>query len=261
VRAIRRAGLVIEGSTQGTFRPEASTSVRALQGADLVFLTVKSFDTRAAARALRGAGVTAPVVTLQNGLTNLPLLARALPRTPLVGGSLILGALFVAPGRVRHTGGGRAVIGTVGTRAGPVAAVRRLLAAAGIPTKVARDLDAVLWKKAIVNAAVNPVTAVAGCSNGELLARPEQLFLARAAAAEATRVARALGISVASDPWPEIIRVLRETSANRTSMLQDVEAGRPTEIDAITGAIVRAARRHRVAAPVNAALLAAVRAL
>lgn len=261
VRAIRRAGLRIEGSTRGTFRVEATTNAAAARTADLVFITVKSFDTAEAALALRSARVKAPVVTLQNGLTNLPVLKSRLPGTPLVGGSLVLGALFVRPGLVRHTGAGRAVLGAVPGRSGPLIEVARLLRASGIPTRVATDLNAVLWQKAIVNASVNPLTAVLRVRNAQLLVRPDAMLLAQAAAREATAVARALHIRVEADPWPGIVRILRETAQNRTSMLQDLEAGRPTEIDAITGAIVRAANRRRVPVPVNTALLQLVHSL
>jgi 2-dehydropantoate 2-reductase len=87
------------------------------------------------------------------------------------------------------------------------------------------------------------------------------VLLAKAAAREAAAAARASGARVAHDPWPEIARVLLETPSNRTSMLQDVEAGRQTEVDAITGEVVRAAARHGIPAPVNAALLSLVHAL
>jgi 2-dehydropantoate 2-reductase len=261
VRAIKRAGLRLEGTTRGRFAVEATTSPAAVADADLVFLSVKSFDTPAAAVALRRARLKAPLVTLQNGLTNIAVLAKRLPGTPLVGGSLVLGALFVAPGRVRHTGAGRAIVGRVAGRPSPAAAVARLLRDAGVPTTVTGDLQSVLWQKAIVNAAVNPLTALLRCRNAELLERPEAMLLAQLAAEEATQVARAARIRVKRDPWPGIVQILRETSENRTSMLQDVEAGRQTEIEAITGEIVRVAHARRVPVPVNEALLRLVRSL
>ncbi len=261
VRAIKRAGLVVEGSTKGRFRVEASAGAAAADRADLVFLTVKSFDTKEAAAALRRVARLGPVVTLQNGLTNLAVLRKGLPATPIIGGSLVLGALFVAPGRVRHTGAGRAVVGPVAGPRASVAPVARLLRGAGIPTSVTRDLPSVLWQKAIVNTAVNPLTALLHCRNGELLERPEAMLLAQIAAKEATQVARAAHITVKRDPWPGIVSILRETSENRTSMLQDVEAGRQTEIDAITGEIVRVAHRRAVPVPVNKALLRLVSSL
>ena len=261
MRAVARSGLHVEGTTRGTFPLDVATRASAAKGADLVFLTVKSFDTAAAAAQLKAAGITAPVVTLQNGLTNVAVLKRGLPRAPIVGGSLILGALSLGPGRVRHTGAGRAVVGAV---RGPASALQEAGAAlrgARIPTRIAPDLDAVLWQKAIVNASVNPVTAILRCANAALLRRPEAMLVARSAALEATRVARAAQVDAPADPWPAIVRILQETAENRTSMLQDVEAGRPTEIDAITGEIVRVGNRVKVAVPVNSALLRLVLSL
>jgi 2-dehydropantoate 2-reductase len=255
VLAVRRKGLLIEGLRKKPFQVKATTRKDPLGAADLVFLTTKAYDTAPAARQIRRAGARAPVVSLQNGLTNLPALQRELRGNPIVGGSIVLGVTGLGPGHIRYAGGGRA---TVGAARGPAAtseAVAKALSGAGIPTAVTRHLDAVLWEKAVVNAAVNPLTAILRCTNGELLARPESRLVAKLAASEGAAAARAAGIGAPKDPWPVVERVLRDTPSNRTSMLQDVEAGRATEIDAITGEIVRVAKRHRVAVPVNKALL------
>jgi 2-dehydropantoate 2-reductase len=255
VLAVRRKGLLIEGLAEKPFPIKATTGTQPLREADLVFLTTKAYDTTTAARQIRRAGAHAPVVSLQNGLTNIKALRRELAGNPIVGGAIVLGVTRLGAGRIRYAGGGRA---TVGAASGPTAharAVAKVLSSARIPTAVTRHLEAVLWEKAIVNAAVNPLTAILRCTNGELLARPESRLISKLAAAEGAAAARAADISAPKDPWPIVELVLRDTPTNRTSMLQDVDAGRPTEIDAITGEIVRVAKRHRVAVPVNKALL------
>lgn len=261
LKAIQRSGLGIDGLSTRPFRLQATTDVLAARDADLVILTTKSYNTLEAARQLRRARVIGPVLSLQNGLTNLPLLARTLPSNPLLGGSIVLGVTRLGPGRIRYAGGGRAIVGAVTAERDLVRQAAALFTKAGIPTKATRNLDAVLWTKAVVNGAVNPVTAVLGCPNGEILKRPEARLIAHLAAKEATDVALANGVRIPNDPWPAVARVLKDTASNRSSMLQDVEAGRPTEIDAITGEIVRVGARHRVPTPVNRGLLNLVESL
>jgi len=115
-----------------------------------------------------------------------------------------------------------------------------------------------LWLKAIANNAINPVAALAGVPNGAL--REGVLReRARAACCEGAAVAATLEIALPGDAWAHALEIMERTAENRCSMLQDLEARRPTEIDAITGAIVRRGRRTGVATPVSEALLRTVR--
>ena len=259
-RAVRRQGLRVEGLTRGVFHLDATTSPGAAVGADLVVLTTKAYDTRAAAAALARGGIPGTLLSLQNGLTNLPALEAALPGATILGGTTTHGVTFVGPGVVRHAGRGDLVVGTARGPSSAARRVARLFNASGLPCRTTTRLQAVLWRKAVVNAAINPVTACLGIQNGRVLDSAESRLVCRMAALEAAAVARAEGAPV-GEPWAEVRRVLTATAPNRSSMLQDIEAGRPTEIDAITGEVVRAARRHGIAVPVNAGLLRAVRAL
>jgi 2-dehydropantoate 2-reductase len=167
---------------------------------------------------------------------------------------------FLRPGVVRHAGRGAT---HVGVARGPPSLGRQVAAlftASGLPCTHAADLGALLWRKAVVNAAINPITACLRLPNGEVLRRPESRLLSRVAAAEAAAVAAAEGVEV-GDAWGAVRSVLEATASNRSSMLQDIEAGRRTEVDSITGEVVRAARRRGVAVPANAGLLRVVRAL
>lgn len=259
-RAVTARGLRVEGLTRGTFRPAATTSARAVRAADLILLTTKAYDTLAAAEAMRGGGATAPVLSLQNGLTNLKELMDTLPGNPLLGGTTTHGVTFLRPGVVRHAGRGDLVIGV--SRGAPSLArrVAALFEASGLRCRTTTRLPSLLWKKAVVNAAINPVTACLRLENGQVLERPESRLASRFAAQEAAAVARAAGWPVGR-PWQEVRGVLAATARNRSSMLQDIEAGRPTEIESINGEIVREAAEHGIDVPVNAGLLHAVRAL
>jgi 2-dehydropantoate 2-reductase len=124
------------------------------------------------------------------------------------------------------------------------------------------DADDLLWSKVVINAAINPLTALLRVPNGELLARPAARTLLAASAREAAAVANGLGRNLAyQDPVAAVEEVARRTAANRSSMLQDVERGAPTEIDAICGAIAQVGEQSGVAAPVNWALWLLVRAV
>jgi len=119
-----------------------------------------------------------------------------------------------------------------------------------------------LWSKLVINAAINPLTALLRVPNGELLARPSAQSLMDAAAREAAAVARALGRRLTfSDPVAAAQAVAQRTAVNHSSMFQDVQRGAPTEIDAICGAIVAAGEGCGVATPVNRTLWLLVKAL
>jgi 2-dehydropantoate 2-reductase len=112
-----------------------------------------------------------------------------------------------------------------------------------------------VWRKLVGNAAVNPVSALVGVTNGELLDHLASRIV-DGAAMEAARVASAEGVPIADDEAIRLWRSMAElTASNRSSMLQDVRSGRPTEIDWINGEVVRRGAHHGVPTPVNEALL------
>jgi len=113
----------------------------------------------------------------------------------------------------------------------------------------------VLWGKLIVNAGINPLTAILGVPNGVLLERPHARALMRATVMEAVAVAHARGVTLPyPDPVAAVEQVAHKTGSNRSSMLQDVTRGAPTEIDAINGAIVGEGREVGVPTPINETL-------
>ncbi|MBN1675994.1 MAG: 2-dehydropantoate 2-reductase [Kiritimatiellae bacterium] len=256
-------GLELEGvGGRRTVRVRATADPGALPSPGVLFLFVKSYDTARATESVRGlAGAGPTFVSLQNGMGNAKQMARFVASSQIVAGITGHGATALGEGRVRHAGAGRTLVGAIepagAARAGRVAA---LLSAAGVATEVVRDLRGALWSKLVVNAAINPVTAVAGVPNGALLEDPALRQQMHAAAAEAAGVARALGIRLLyDDEREEADAVCRRTAGNLSSMLQDVRRGTRTEIEAITGAIVREAEAAGVDVPTNRMLLERVR--
>jgi len=247
----------------GTARVHVSTSPA--EPVDLLLVMVKAYATADALRWAAGAiGPQTVALTLQNGLGNPEALAEALGPERVLAGTTAQGATLLAPGQVRHGGAGPTHLAPWapgGLAAARAAEVADLLTTAGLPTTVAPDPRPLIWAKLAVNCGINALTAILRVPNGELLGRPGARRLMEAAAAEAGAVAAAAGITLAEDPVERVLQVARATAANRSSMLQDVERGRRTEVDAINGAVAERGRALGVPAPVNAALFDLVRSL
>jgi 2-dehydropantoate 2-reductase len=258
--AIRRDGLRITGRTALVARPAAVTQVPR-EPPDVVFVTTKAHDTAAAIDALRAFWRRSTFVTLQNGLGNAELLAAKADR--VVAGTTTHGVTFVRPGEVAHAGAGDTLVGPfAGTTRADAGRIADLLTDAGIATRAVDDPRPELWAKAVVNAAINPLTAVLRRPNGELVRHADLRGLMDRLAREGATAARAAGIDLDPDGIAaKAAEVASRTAENRSSMLQDVERGRPTEIEAITGALLRAAEARGLVLPYNDRVYALVRGI
>lgn len=240
----------------------------AVAPADVALILVKSYQTaRAAEWAGRCLSPDGLAVTLQNGLDNLPALVAAVGEPRAAVGVTYNAATLLGPGVVRHV----VSLPTYLSLTGPApssGATSRLadlaarLNAAGLEAHVSGDVEGRLWGKAVANAAINPLTALWRVTNGGLLATPERRRLLAALACEAAAVAQARGVTLPfADPVAYVVSVCEATAANRSSMLQDVERGRPTEIDSISGIIAGEGARLGVPTPLTDAVWRLVAAL
>jgi 2-dehydropantoate 2-reductase len=255
VSAIRESGLDVEGETTFRVHPEGRTD--SPTHADLAVVTVKAFDTAAAARKL--AGVPDVTLSLTNGLGNESALARCLDG-PVLAGTCTYGAVRPATGVVRCTGMGEVVLGPREGGSSDVADWVGELLAEGMATSVVADMPRQLWEKLAVNAAINAPTALARLSNGALLDGPGG-EVAHAAAREAALLAQAEGVDLSVEEAIEAVdRVGEMTAANHSSMLQDIKGNRRTEIDAISGYIADRGQELGIETPVNTTLAALLRA-
>jgi len=226
---------------------------------DLVLVCVKSYDTAAAAAALRSAvGPDTIVLSLQNGIENERVLARELHLPPLMVALTRIGVELTAPATIAYSGRGTILFGEPNSRESPRA--RRLaeaLAAAGVSYQLRPDILVAAWEKLAWNAGFNAVTALTRATLAEVLSHPGTRELIVEAMEEAYAVATALGIGVRPE---RIEAVLADSLAGLpdfpTSMLQDLRRGRRLEHDALNGAVVRAGARAGVPVPVNRVLLA-----
>lgn len=258
--AIRQSGVVVErpGEEHPWATPVETRVFRAERAlpAPWAILCVKAADVAPVLKAWPPGLGSEAVVTLQNGLSAARELLQAVGPCRALVGVTRLGAIRMGRARVRQGGRGDTLIGPLDSRATNRAAqLTGLLADVGLEVRALPDGRAALWWKAAINAAINPLTAVLGVANGELLIRTEWHWLMRAAVDETVRAAEEDGVVLkASALWEDVLDTLRRTAANRSSMLVDVEAGRPTELDAITGEILGASERQGLPAEANRAL-------
>lgn len=224
--------------------------------AQIVIILVKSYQTAAVApqvaQVLDTGGV---VVSLQNGVGNLETLAAAVGVDRVTQGVTSQGATMLAPGRLRHAGNGPTSIALLPGRTEGLARLVALLNQMGITTEVVDDVKGVIWSKLAVNAGLNPLTAIFELPNGALLEDEVLAAALFAAARETAAVAAAQGIRLPhADIAHHVAEIARATAANHSSMRQDVARGRPTEIDAMSGAVVRTGQQMGIATPINALL-------
>jgi len=264
VEAINENGLRVEweGKTR-TISARAFTDPADIGIADLILIFVKSTQTRVAAEiAKKLADETTLVMTLQNGLGNADTLAQVMGRGRIIAGTTSHGATMLGPGHIRHAGRGPTVIGMWdGPDNGRIERVVDLFTTAGIEIKANADIRKIIWEKLLVNVGINAITALTHIKNGRILDLEVTRDLCRTAVEEAATVAEALGISVKNDIVAHVYHVAGATAKNRSSMGQDVDHGRPTEISAINGAVVSAAGKAGIPVPVNQTLTTLVETL
>ncbi len=264
VDAINAKGLSIEkkGFRRRVQIP-ATTDPERIGPADLSIVFVKSTHTAAAAETVaRLSGKTGLVLTLQNGMGNADTLAETLAPSQVVAGTTSHGATFLGPGFIRHAGAGDTVIGPWAA-AGMTGAERvaEIFRRADIATRVVVDVRSVLWTKLLINVGINAITALTGIKNGQILDLERSRQLSREAVEEAMAVARAQDVAIDGDPVEKVFQVAAATGPNRSSMGQDVDNCRMTEIAAINGFILRMAETNGVPVPVNRTLVALVETL
>ena len=252
-------GLVVGGEREKHFPVQAISDPQTCRGVQLCLVLVKAWQTPRAAQQLGECLAQDGVaLSLQNGAGNLETLQSVLGAPRAAFGVTTIGATLLGPGQVRQAGEG-AISLSAHPRLSELAA---WLQKAGFAVEQVADARALLWGKLVINAAINPLTALLRVPNGALLERSAARQLLQAAAQEAAAVAAAQGLTLPyADPIAAAEAVARRTAANRSSMLQDVLRGAPTEIDAICGAIVQAGEKTGVPTPVNRMLWQLIQAI
>lgn len=256
--ALRR-GLALISPDGGKRQVSISVTddARRVTPVSLAIVLVKSYQTPRSAPEIRALlDSDGLAITLQNGISNEQALASELGARRVVVGTTTEGATLVKVGVVRHAGRGVTTLPLLtDERAGLVDAFADVLRRAGFHVELSTKAEARVWEKLAVNAAINPLTALLDAPNALLIESAAAGQLARLAATEAALVARAQGLDV--DPGRAAARALDVATATRdniSSMLQDVRNSRPTELEAISGSVIKQGREYGVLTPANAAL-------
>ena len=232
---------------------------------DLIAIAIKSGGTETLCAELGDWLATAdtPVLSLQNGVDNELCIERTVGRERTVGGLAVrIGGHITAPGVVSATGPAQVVLGAwpdadrngaLQVRLEPLAAA---FEAAGIPTTLSAGIQKELWRKLLINNGVNPLSALTGLDTRSLTGHPQLGRTVLHMMRETAVVAAADGVDIGADDVDEMYRLISGFDAIKTSMLVDREKGRPLELDAITGAVLRRAARMDVDTPCTATVTA-----
>jgi 2-dehydropantoate 2-reductase len=231
---IEKSGITVENDDT-TFTEYVALSTQVPVGLDLVIVLVKAHHTAS----LR-LPPDVPVLTLQNGLGNVEILCAQVGSSRLIAGITTEAAVLVGEGHVRHTAPGDTVFGTWTSCS--CKAAQDSLQKAGFHVENTDSPGQLIWEKTAINAGINPLTALLDVPNGHLLHLSEIRQLMRDLVVEATKVASTEGYQFTHSLVEAAEMVCAKTAENISSMLQDVRAGKRTEIEAISGEILRRAQ-------------------
>jgi len=253
LRAIREHGLDISSiRVDLRIKVTATDTPRDLAPYDLILFCVKTYDTDAAADAISGClSPGGAILTLQNGVENEARLAAIFGRDAVMGGNARVGVEMVAPGKIVHLSTGHIDFGELdGRETDRATAIAEVFQRAGILGQISPEIMTARWDKLIWNGALNTVATLTRRRVGEILDDPEGLKLLRTLMQEIVNVARAEGAKISDDRIDAYIaHSQKNLRALKTSTQQDLERGKALEYEALSGAVVRAARRHNISVP------------
>ena len=264
VDAINRDGLRLTGAGEVVGRPHATSDAAELPPCDFGIVATKAMHTAAAIAATAHAFADGSVATVQNGLGNEEAIAEHVAR--VIRGTTFPAGKIVAPGHVQWDVKGDTTFGPFEAKPAAADEIERLADActrAGMPTSAVADARGPQWRKVIFNASTNPIGALTGLTHGRVCEDPALRAFVTELVDEGKAVAAAQGIALDADPEQLIDHAARPDVAydHKASMLQDVEARRPTEIDYLNGGIVRFGEEHGIPTPLNRAIWALVKGL
>lgn len=262
VDAINAHGLRLSGVSEFHARPKASTDTAAIPACEFGIVATKSLHTRPAIEATAAIFRDGAVCSVQNGVGNEEIIADYVPR--VIRGTTFPAGHIVEPGHVHQDTGGKTWIGPFEPKSASMDEIRLLagrLTEAGLETLALEDARGAQWTKLIFNAATNPIGALTRLPHGIACEQSRLRQLISGLVAEGVAVARALDITLDSDPEKLIDHAQKVAYLHKASMLQDVLARRRTEIAAMNGGIVQFGQQTGVPTPLNQAIWALIEGL
>ena len=263
IETINKTGITfIDTSGKTTIAPaKASNNYKHFSKIKLALVLVKSWQTETVASRLKQIlDDDGLCVTLQNGFRNAEILSDALGKQRVLRGFTTYGATLISPGKILFGGEGQVIL----EQTPRVSDFLKLLHKATIPYIIPEDFTAAFWEKIIVNATINPLTAIWRVTNGEITQMSIAISIIPAIIEEILDVAEVMNVNISSS-FDELIQavftIAKNTSSNQSSMLQDIERCSPTEIDFINGSIVDYGNQHYVKTPINEAIVKIIKTL
>jgi len=266
IDTMNKEGLSIEDAETGKITvvyPQASSDPESVKNSDVLLIFVKSTNTESVANQFKSfAAPHTIVLTLQNGLGNDAILVKhfGIERTAI--GVTSQGATFLGPGKIKHAGKGPTHITMADGNKTKLQDLAAALGRAGFETYISDEVTSLVWSKLIINVGINALTALLNVKNGQLLEYEDIKQVMADLVNEALIVVKKKGIQlIYDDPLAQVYEVARKTASNSSSMLQDFQKNRPTEIDFINGAVVNEAQKLGISVPVNETVTRIVRTL
>jgi 2-dehydropantoate 2-reductase len=263
IKNIKNGLKLVIGDETENIKIEVSDNPLILIDCEIIFIFVKTYDTEEALKIIASVITEREkksiIVTLQNGIGSIEKISKYISKDRIVYGSTSIGATRVNNNTVKLGGMGDIVIGGVNKDA--VSAVENVFKKCRLNVLVTDKPDTAIWKKAIINAAINPIGALLGIPNGDIVKNEYSRDLQEKIVREAVEVADSMGLSFNTYEMIEQTRkVCENTSKNLCSMLQDVNAHRRTEIDSINGIIIQYGIKNNIPTPYNAAVYCLIKA-
>jgi 2-dehydropantoate 2-reductase len=243
--------------------PISYTSMEDKESYDIIFIATKAYDFKdaldEAKRILKKNGV---VISIQNGIGPLELSEEALGRLRSISAIITYGATKLNITTTELRGMGKIYIGQRIEKPNPIVEdIKRVLVDGGLDVELVNDIDSYRWLKVLVNSAIGPITTIFRSENRILLENIYIKNLALSVVDEGVKVVKRLGVSLYKNPYDEMFKIVRETAGNKSSMYQDLLAGKRTEIDYINGAIVKYGKEMGVPTPINETLIYLIKGL
>ncbi len=228
---------------------------------DLIIFAVKGYDLETASETIKDViADDTSILSLLNGVESEELLGEKFGAEKIIGGIAFIGSAIEAPGVILHTASGSVTIGDMGrSKSDRCQRIKRTFEKAHIPCKISTDINKDIWSKMVWNVGFNAITAITGALVSEILANQGMRQTVEQSMLETINVAIKKGVLLSPDLIAKTISRTEKAGKIKTSMLQDIEKGKQTEIDFINGAIVKIGKEVGINTPVNEMLFGLVK--
>jgi len=251
----------ISGKTHINVDIKFSTNRSKIKDRELIIICTKSYDTRQAMEEISPyIQNSCRILSLQNGLDNEKIISDYVRQDNVIGGITGIGITYLEPGKVKHAGEGKTIIGSYSNKNdNKIYEISEILKVSGLDISVSDKIYSHIWKKVIINSSINPITALTGLRNGALIENDNLHYLLKKVCLESTKIAKMEVELPKENMIQETDNVAKLTSENKSSMLQDIENKNKTEIECINGAIVSTGKKFEIETPYNQTLYSLIK--